>query len=71
MNHTQQHPGPHDGGAKPVPTRNAATPPAAPLDRDRPTQGETRHSLTVGGRTMVWRRFGAGPALVLLHGGHG
>ena len=71
MNHTQQHPEPHDGSPKSASARNAARLPAAPSGVDRPTHAETRHSVTVGGRTMVWRHFGAGPALVLLHGGHG
>jgi 2-hydroxy-6-oxonona-2,4-dienedioate hydrolase len=31
----------------------------------------SRHETTLGGRRVVWRRFGAGSPLVLLHGGHG
>ena len=31
----------------------------------------TRHAFDVQGRRMVWREWGAGPALVLIHGGHG
>lgn len=30
-----------------------------------------RHALQVQGRAMVWREWGSGPALVLIHGGHG
>lgn len=30
-----------------------------------------RHEVAVGGRQVVWRRFGHGQPLVLLHGGHG
>lgn len=33
-------------------------------------QADTRH-VPVAGTTVCWRRFGAGPHLVLLHGGHG
>jgi len=31
----------------------------------------SRHETMHAGRRIVWRRFGHGPALVLLHGGHG
>ena len=31
----------------------------------------TRLETCVGGRRVVWRRFGSGPDLLLLHGGHG
>jgi pimeloyl-ACP methyl ester carboxylesterase len=31
----------------------------------------TRHETVHGGRRVVWRRFGNGPALVMLHGGDG
>jgi 2-hydroxy-6-oxonona-2,4-dienedioate hydrolase len=31
----------------------------------------SRHETMCAGRRVVWRRFGKGPALVLLHGGHG
>jgi pimeloyl-ACP methyl ester carboxylesterase len=31
----------------------------------------SRHEVMHGGRRMVWRRFGDGPHLVLVHGGHG
>jgi pimeloyl-ACP methyl ester carboxylesterase len=30
-----------------------------------------RHEVAFAGGRVCWRRFGAGPALVLLHGGHG
>jgi pimeloyl-ACP methyl ester carboxylesterase len=30
-----------------------------------------RHDVVFDGSHITWRRFGAGPALVLLHGGHG
>lgn len=30
-----------------------------------------RHAVDAGGGRVVWRRFGDGPPLVLLHGGHG
>jgi pimeloyl-ACP methyl ester carboxylesterase len=30
-----------------------------------------RHDVPVDGRRVAWRRFGGGPPLVLLHGGHG
>ncbi len=41
------------------------------LSCDLSTLTETRHVASIDGRRMVWRRFGAGPARVLLHGGHG
>lgn len=31
----------------------------------------TRFETSVGGRRVIWRRFGSGPDLLLLHGGHG
>lgn len=31
----------------------------------------TRHETVVDGLRLIWRRFGTGPSLVLLHGGHG
>ncbi len=38
---------------------------------DRIEQQGTRVETDVGGCHIVWRRFGSGPDLVLLHGGHG
>lgn len=38
---------------------------------DRLAQRATRHLTGPQGRTLVWRRFGAGPPLLLIHGGHG
>ncbi len=38
---------------------------------DRIEQQSTRVETAVGGSRIVWRRFGSGPDLVLLHGGHG
>lgn len=38
---------------------------------DRIEQLGERHETSVGGSRIVWRRFGSGPDLVLLHGGHG
>jgi pimeloyl-ACP methyl ester carboxylesterase len=34
-------------------------------------QAARRHDAPVEGGAVVWRRFGEGPPLVLLHGGHG
>ncbi|MCZ4312954.1 alpha/beta fold hydrolase [Comamonadaceae bacterium G21597-S1] len=42
-----------------------------PFTCDLSALAGTRHTAIIEGRRVVWRRFGAGPALVLLHGGHG
>ena len=33
--------------------------------------GATRHAVPTGGGRVVWRQWGSGPVLALLHGGHG
>lgn len=38
---------------------------------DRLDASAIRHAVDVQGHRMVWREWGSGPALVLIHGGHG
>lgn len=54
-----------------MPEAPAATPPVVREALARLESASTRHETRDAGRRIVWRRFGSGPALVLLHGGHG